>query len=233
MRIAEIYVSKQGEGALTGTPSVFVRASGCNLRCWFCDTPFTSWQPTGDDHSVPEITERVLAHGERHVVLTGGEPLLFAELVPLTVALRVAGRHLTIETAGTLYQPVACDLMSISPKLANSTPSADLAGRWHARHEQERWVPTVVARFLREYACQLKYVVDQPEDLAEIDAQLAELAALVPEGVRGDQLWLMPQGTNPVELAERAAWLQPLCAQRGWNYCPRMHIEWYGHTRGT
>ena len=55
MRIAEIYLSIQGEGLLTGTESVFVRASGCNLRCRFCDTPYTSWFPEGDDLSVDEI----------------------------------------------------------------------------------------------------------------------------------------------------------------------------------
>src|SRR5262252_3596582 len=108
MRIAEIYRSVQGEGLLTGTPSVFVRASGCNLRCWFCDTPYTSWQPEGDDWSVEAIVEEVQrlesegrlptivgwdkdaehppAHERNlhHVVITGGEPMLFAELIPLS-----------------------------------------------------------------------------------------------------------------------------------------------------
>ena len=120
----------QGEGLLTGTPSVFVRASGCNLRCWFCDTPYASWTPEGEDLSVDEILAQVERHDCRHVVITGGEPMLFAELIPLTAALRAAGRHITIETAGTLYLPVQCDLMSISPKLANSTPppARDAAG---------------------------------------------------------------------------------------------------------
>src|SRR5262245_8062758 len=125
MRVAEIYRSIQGEGLLTGTESVFVRASGCNLRCWYCDTPFTSWSPEGDDLSVEEIVSRVLEYRCEHVVLTGGEPMLFAELIPLAAALRKAEKHITIETAGTLYLPVACDLMSISPKLANSTPNED------------------------------------------------------------------------------------------------------------
>ena len=60
----------------------------------------------------------------RHVVLTGGEPMLFAELLPLAEELRVRGWHITVETAGTLYLPVECDLMSISPKLAGSGPAA-------------------------------------------------------------------------------------------------------------
>src|SRR5215470_12738195 len=124
MRIAEIFYSRQGEGFLTGTDSVFVRASGCNLRCWYCDTPYTSWEPEGDDLSVEEILRQVdemLAADRKceHAVLTGGEPMLFAELVPLAEALRERGLHITVETAGTLYLPMACDLMSISPKLAN------------------------------------------------------------------------------------------------------------------
>src|SRR5688572_13141518 len=101
MRVAEIYTSRQGEGLLTGTPSVFVRASGCNLRCWFCDTPYTSWEPEGEDWSVEEVLAEVegqkwgrfttcqetasdgrLQTCPTHVVITGGEPMLFAELIP-------------------------------------------------------------------------------------------------------------------------------------------------------
>src|SRR3954471_6998 len=140
MLISEIYCSLQGEGLLTGTPSVFVRASGCNLRCWFCDTPYTSWQPKGEDWSVEAIVDEVgklaavgwdnatrmpahqfnaasvgpapacagLPHSTsiRHIVVTGGEPMLFAELIPLTQQLQAAGFRLTIETAGTLFLPV-------------------------------------------------------------------------------------------------------------------------------
>src|SRR5580704_8413965 len=120
---------------LLGTPSVFVRTSGCNLRCVWCDTPYTSWRPEGDELSLDQILARVDTHAQaRHVVVTGGEPLIAPEIVELTRRLRERGLHITVETAGTVYKAVACDLMSISPKLAHSTPE----GEWAATHERLR-----------------------------------------------------------------------------------------------
>ncbi|HEX3997163.1 MAG TPA: 7-carboxy-7-deazaguanine synthase QueE [Pirellulales bacterium] len=228
MRIAEIFCSRQGEGMLSGTPSVFVRASGCNLRCRFCDTPYTSWNPEGDDLSVVEILRQVAGADCRHVVVTGGEPMLFAELIPLCEGLRQDGHHITIETAGTLVLPVECDLMSISPKLSNSTPSADRAPRWHSRHEASRHVPEVVRRLMRAYEYQLKFVVEARSDCDEVEAYLCEF----PE-IDRRRVLLMPQGVEVAQLAERAQWLAPLCAERGLTFCPRRHIEWYGNKRGT
>ena len=252
MRIAEIYSSLQGEGLLTGTPSVFVRASGCNLRCWFCDTPYTSWEPEGEDWSVEEIVSEVqrLADAEcavssrseeseepvhfmhptsiRHVVITGGEPMLFAEMIPLCTWLTAAGLHITIETAGTLYLPVECDLMSISPKLASSTPSEVRAGRWAARHEQTRHRSDVIQRLTSGYKYQVKFVIDSPNDLAEVDAWLAEFPH-----VDRSRVLLMPQGIEQHLLFKLGEWLEPVCRERGFVFCPRKHIEWYGARRGT
>lgn len=228
MRIAELYRSLQGEGRLTGVDSVFVRTSGCNLRCWFCDTPFTSWSPEGDDLPVDEIGDRILALDAQHVVLTGGEPMLFAEMLPLCERLRAEGRHITIETAGTLYQTLACDLMSISPKFASSAPAALEHPRWHARHERSRHQPEVIRRLLAEYDCQVKLVVDTPADLEQVSRYLAEFPQLEPERV-----WLMPQGTSVAELQVRGTWLEPYCAAHGYQFCPRKHIEWFGLRRGT
>jgi 7-carboxy-7-deazaguanine synthase len=247
MRIAEIYSSLQGEGFLTGTPSVFVRASGCNLRCWFCDTPYTSWQPEGEDWSVEEILREVqrlaplwgeLPAGQdaadepdnpiRHVVITGGEPMLFAEMLPFTEQLRDLGLHITIETAGTLFLPVACDLMSISPKLANSTPTERRAGRWSLRHEQTRLRPDVIERLTADYDYQLKFVIDKPADAAEVNDWLEHF----PTVERG-RILLMPQGTDLAYLAKIGQWLSPYCQNHGFVFCPRKHIEWYGARRGT
>jgi 7-carboxy-7-deazaguanine synthase len=249
VRIAEIYSSLQGEGRLTGVPSALVRTSGCNLRCWFCDTPFASWRPEGEDWSVGEIAAEVerlrraggpwehLAQGTtpaegtpelKHVILTGGEPMLFAELIPLTEQLSDLGWHITVETAGTLYLPVRCDLMSISPKLASSTPALELAGAWSERHERDRHHPQVMQRLLDSYDCQLKFVIDSPADCAAVEAWLSEF-----RGVNPHQVWLMPQGIEPDSLAGTAAWLEPYCEEQAFHYCPRKHIEWFGSGRGT
>ncbi len=229
MRIAEIYQSIQGEGFLAGTESVFVRVAGCNLRCWFCDTPHASHAPRGTDLSVDEVIQRVEQCTARHVVVTGGEPMLFAELLPLCDRLNAAAYHVTIETAGTLYLPVMCDLMSISPKLSNSTPRQPCEARWKQRHEQTRDAPRVVRRLAREHAYQIKFVVDQPGDLAEIDDYVSRF----PELSR-DRIMLMPQGIDAEPLNLIAAWLQPYCRQHGYHYCARRQIEWFGGVvRGT
>ena len=228
MRVAEIYRSLQGEGLLTGKPSAFVRTSGCNLRCRFCDTPYASWQPEGDDLSVDEILEQLAAIETEHVVLTGGEPMLFAELIPLCSGLQALGRHITIETAGTLYLPVECDLMSISPKLSNSTPSADTAGQWTHRHETARQAPGVIGRLIAQYEYQVKFVIDTPADCQEVEDYLA----VFPEIDRRYVL-LMPQGTEAVVMDHTAEWLEPYCREHGLQFCPRRHIEWFGLVRGT
>jgi 7-carboxy-7-deazaguanine synthase len=233
VKISEIFRSLQGEGFLTGTDSIFVRVSGCNLRCWFCDTPYTSWEPEGEDLSLDEILRQVdeLLINDRtcsHAVLTGGEPMLYAELAPLAAALKERGLHITVETAGTLYLPLACDLMSISPKLAGSGPPADQDRRWHKRHEKSRHVPEVIRRLVAEYPYQIKFVIDSPADCQAAEAWLAEFPQ-----IERSRVLLMPQGTDPESLEQKAHWLQPYCLQHGLHFCERKHIQWYGNVRGT
>lgn len=228
MKVAEIYKSTQGEGLLTGVSSVFVRTSGCNLRCWFCDTPFASWAPEGRDYAVDEIVAEIEEWECGHVVLTGGEPMLFAELLPLAEQLRAIGRHVTVETAGTLYLPVACDLMSISPKLAGSGPAPDQHAHWARRHQRQRYQPEVLARLTREYDYQLKFVVDQPFDVHEVESLLDVLPT-----VRSDRVMLMPQGQSVKDLEQRNSWVAEACKTRGWTFCPRKQLEWFGPIRGT
>jgi 7-carboxy-7-deazaguanine synthase len=231
MLISEIFHSLQGEGELAGVPSVFVRTAGCNLRCTWCDTPYASWSPEGKQLSVAEIVAEASCHPARHVVLTGGEPMISAELPALAAALRAAGKHITIETAATVAPAgIACDLASLSPKLRNSTPPAAQFGvAWSERHEATRWQPAVIATWLATYDFQLKFVVACEADVAEVESLLAQLPAPPPR----HKILLMPEGTTRETLAARTPWLTALCRDRGYRFAPRLHIDWFGNKRGV
>lgn len=223
MKIAEIFHSIQGEGKLAGVPSVFVRSTGCNLRCAWCDTPYTSWKPEGGEMPVGEILEKVKGFGARHVVITGGEPMIARGVGELSQGLRNLGLHITIETAGTVYTPVVCDLMSISPKLGNSTPT----GEWALRHDQLRIQIDIIQRLMEICASQLKFVISSPEDIAEIRDIVART------GASPDDVILMPEGTHPEALRQKAVWVAELCKAEGFRYGPRLHVDIWGDRRGV
>jgi 7-carboxy-7-deazaguanine synthase len=230
MFIAEIFHSIQGEGELTGTPSVFVRTSGCNLRCNWCDTPYASWNPEGKEWTLAEILQEVDKYPARHVVLTGGEPMVAKGIRELAAALREKGKHITIETAGTVSPiGIACDLASISPKLKNSTPNAELFEAWHKRHESLRWQPGVVREWVEHYPFQLKFVVGNAQDVNEIQLLLGELSGKIPP----EKVLLMPEGITMEAIRAREATLVELCQRHGYRYCHRLQIELFGNRRGT
>ena len=230
MLISEIFYSLQGEGELTGVPSVFVRTSGCNLRCNWCDTPYASWSPEGRQMRVDEIVAEVRKSPARHVVLTGGEPMIAPEIRDLAAELKKSGYHITIETAATIAPAdIACDFASLSPKLKNSAPDERLSDAWREKHDTLRWQPNVVRAWLDGYGFQLKFVVTQVADVDEIEAMLAQLGRDIPRA----KVLLMPEGTTVEALRAKAGWLGELCKVRGYRYAPRLHIELYGNRRGT
>jgi 7-carboxy-7-deazaguanine synthase len=229
MKISEIFFSLQGEGKRVGVPSVFVRSSGCNLRCTWCDTPYASWNPEGENWPVEKIVAQVSEHHCRDVVITGGEPVIMPDIIALCEALKSAGHFITIETAATVFHPLAMDLASLSPKLSNSTPVDRDGGRFAASHEKIRLNVPVIQQFIHHAPdFQLKFVVNTDKDLVEIDQILGQLKDWRPEDVQ-----LMPEGIDSVTLASRSGWLMDLCKARGFRFCPRMHIAWFGNRRGT
>lgn len=228
MRISEIFYSIQGEGRLSGVPSVFIRTSGCNLRCVWCDTPYTSWSPDGKEMSLDEILHAVESYPLSHVVLTGGEPLLSHEIEELSVTLKTAGAHVTIETAATIFKPVSCDLVSMSPKLSNSTPWQKQNGRFAAMHDQHRLNYNVVQRFIDSYDYQLKFVVDREQDFAEVRQIVDAL-----KNVDTSRVLIMAQARNRRQLHQKSRWIVELCKKFGYGYSPRLHIELYGNRRGV
>lgn len=230
MLVSETFYSLQGEGELSGVPSFFIRSSGCNLRCNWCDTPYASWNPEGAERSVGDLVAEVRATPARHVVLTGGEPMIAKNIRGLASALRDAGMHITIETAATVAPAgVACDLASLSPKLANSVPDSRLPAAWRERHEATRWNPDAVRAWVDGYAYQFKFVVSTPDDVAEMERLVGALGRDIPR----HKILLMPEAVSLEKMRERAAWLGELCKERGYRYAHRLHIELYGNKRGT
>jgi 7-carboxy-7-deazaguanine synthase len=182
--------------------------------------------------SVDRIVAAVQAHlAARHVVLTGGEPMIAKEIRALAAALKALGYHLTIETAATVApEGIACDLASMSPKLLNSAPDATQHAAWRKKHEATRWQPAVVRSWL-DAGCdyQFKFVVAASADVDELEGMLASLGREIPR----HKVQLMPEARTLEQMRERAAWLSEVCKARGFRYAHRLHIELYGNKRGT
>ncbi|MFC4437057.1 MULTISPECIES: 7-carboxy-7-deazaguanine synthase QueE [Natrialbaceae] len=228
--INELFYSLQGEGTLAGVPSVFVRTSGCNLRCWFCDSYHTSWEPTHARMTIEEIVAEVESHERAdHVVLTGGEPLLHEGSVDLLEELDDRGYHTTVETNGTIRRDAPIDLASISPKLESSTPTPERDpkgdGEWEERHENDRIDLEALARLVEEYPFQLKFVVTDADDMPEILELLDDLRDVSSVPIRDDDVLLMPEGATRERLAETRSRVADLAMERGFRYTPRLHVD--------
>ncbi len=191
-----------------------------------CDTPFTSWNPENKDITLTEAVETITKYDCKHVVITGGEPFIqVKELTELCRELDQRGHHITIETNGTIFAPVAAHLISMSPKLRNSNPPS--ANRFFQRHERGRICPDVIRQFLDRYECQVKFVVDQPADLEEVQTLQTEIS------IPAETIVLMPQGITPEELAPKQEWLVDICKEHGYRYSPRVHVDIWGDKRGV
>lgn len=212
-----------------GLPSVFVRVSGCNLRCQWCDTPYASWRPEGENAGVEEIVRRVVAYGCNEVVITGGEPLIMPEMEHLCYQLGREGKQITVETAGTVYATLPVDMVSLSPKLSHSTPDRVEFAAMAQQHESRRLNLPVLQSFIDTSAdIQLKFVIRDRQDLDEMQGVLDRLRHW-----RSEDVLLMPEGNAPQVLNERGHWLVDECRKRGYRFCPRLHVMLWGNKRGV
>jgi len=235
--VNELFCSLQGEGRLAGVPSVFVRTSGCNLRCWFCDSYHTSWEPTGDWYGVDDLVAAVDDYDADHVVLTGGEPLVHERSVDLLETLAARGYHTTVETNGTIYREAPIDLASVSPKLQSSTPTAERDpkgdGEWADRHEDRRLDVETLAQFVEDYDTQLKFVVTGPEDMAEIAALVADVRDAADAPLADEMVLLMPEGQTREQLEATRRVVADLALEYGYRYTPRLHVDLWNDAPGT
>ena len=225
MIINEIFYSLQGEGALAGTPSVFVRLSGCPLRCRWCDTKYAWSESAGRQYSADELKEKVLPQPTRHLVITGGEPMVLDGLGEFIRPFAEAGMHITIETSGIRFvSDLPCDLMSISPKLSNSTPTEPGPA---AEHEKQRLNLPALQELIDNYTYQLKFVVDSRADLDEIAGCIEQL-----KNVNPYKVYLMPQARTRQELLEKSQMLADFCLQTGFALSQRLQIMLWEGQRG-
>lgn len=231
MKISELFFSIQGEGELTGVPSVFVRTSGCNLRCRWCDTKYASWKPEGENVTINDLLDKVCSYPARHVVISGGEPMIAKGIEDFARLLKESGKHITIETAGTIApNGIQCDLASLSPKLSDSTPKeGDINKEWIDRHESKRLDYGILSEWVNSYNFQLKFVVSKEEEIKEIQNVISRIEGkILPEKVL-----LMPEGIDSDTLRSRYDLLIDLCKENGYRLCNRLHIDLFGNTPGT
>ncbi len=226
MIVNEIFYSLQGEGFLAGIPSVFVRLAGCPLHCRWCDTKYALSESAGQNYDIGEIVEKVQKWPCKYVVITGGEPMISPELSQLAQQLKGLNKHITIETAGIAYLPdLACDLMSISPKLSNSTPAepklADI-------HEDSRLDTAVLRELIDNYQYQLKFVIDSQDDLAEIQQTLKKTG-----NINSEKVMLMPQAATRQEFLSKSEMVADLCKRTGFIFCHRLQILLWNNQKGT
>jgi 7-carboxy-7-deazaguanine synthase len=138
------------------------------------------------------------------------------------------GLTITIETSGTKDLPVQCHLMSISPKLSNSSPDDSVGEKIVRRHEQNRQNILVTQKLIDSYFYQLKFVADTENDLSDVENFLQQLSYF-----DKNRVFLMPQGVTAEEISAKEKWLRPYAEEKNYVYCPRMQIFWYGNRRGT
>ncbi|HIJ71347.1 MAG TPA: 7-carboxy-7-deazaguanine synthase QueE [Planctomycetes bacterium] len=225
MTVNEIFYSLQGEGSLVGVPSVFVRLAGCPLRCRWCDTKYAWSASAGTEYTIEEVAEKVESYRTNHLIITGGEPMTNPELPDMLKTISGGNLHITIETCGIKFVPdLSCDLMSISPKLANSTPTeSELA----LEHEKIRFDLPSLQQLIDNYRYQLKFVVDGPDDIEEIEMTLANL-----KNVNRDRVFLMPQAGTLDEYLAKSKMTAELCKQTGFRFSPRLQVFLWNNAGG-
>jgi len=226
MVINQIFYSLQGEGFLAGVPSVFIRMAGCPLRCRWCDTKY-AWDTTaGKNYSIEDIVRTVGQWPSKFVIITGGEPMINHHLPELTRQLKSCDKHITIETAGIVFVPaIACDLMSISPKLSNSAPvDAEL----DAAHERNRLNISTLTELIDNYQYQLKFVVESARDLPEIQKTIEKIG-----NVDSAKVMLMPQAVTKEKFLTTAPMVADMCKRSGFAFGQRLQVLLWNNEIGT
>lgn len=212
INISEIFYSIQGEGLLAGRPSVFVRLAGCPLRCKYCDTEYALDSSAGTKMSIDQAIEKTMKYSPAYVVITGGEPMISPQISLLCQRIKEHNIHITIETAGIKYVAnLACDLMSISPKLSNAYDNGQNKNRYLKIDR--------LKKLTANYNYQLKFVMEKIEDITEVHQILNDL-----KDFDRSKVLLMPQAKNISEYLKKSPLIVELCKANGFIFSPRLQL---------
>jgi 7-carboxy-7-deazaguanine synthase len=226
LRLSEVFDSLQGEGVNAGKPCRFVRLALCNLHCHYCDTKYTwDFERFDYDTEVREVTtewlaDQIASAPARHVVVTGGEPLLQQRALVNALAAVPADVFIEVETNGTRVPSLTLlervNQWNVSPKLSSAGDTEAL-----------RIKPEALLALRDTGRAYLKLVVQSERDRDEAEALRERF------GYAKSRTLFMPEAATPEELAERspavAAWSQALAVRFG----SRLHISLWGGRRGT
>jgi 7-carboxy-7-deazaguanine synthase len=212
IQISEIFYSIQGEGLLAGRPSMFIRLSGCPLQCKFCDTEYALDAAAGTKMSIDEIIKKMIKYLPQYAVITGGEPMISPHISLLCEKIKERNIHITIETAGIKFVPdLACDLMSISPKISNA---------YDDRQDKNRYLKIDLLKELTEnYDYQLKFVMEKIEDITEVHQIVNDL-----KDIDRSKILLMPQARNVSEYMKKSPLIIEMCKANGFTFSPRLQL---------
>lgn len=248
----------QGEGKLAGVPSLFIRLAGCNLRCIWqmedgtysrCDTRYASFQPNEIiELEVDKIVDWVRYNigNIRHVVITGGEPLLQKKgLADLCQKLKSQlNIHITLESNGSIFNEEVAncvDLFSISPKLSNSVPSPSKLEVFglkentvFKKHNETRYNLEALQSYINlannsDKELQLKFVIGKKDDYKEI---LSDFVGQL-SNCKASDIMLMPLGATKVEISRSSPMVLNMAIANGWRFSPRVHIDLFGSKSGV
>jgi 7-carboxy-7-deazaguanine synthase len=223
MKIAEIFYSIQGEGPHIGCPAVFLRTAGCNLKCSWCDSKF-AWEKKYENNwrelSSSELSEEISSYPSKHLVVTGGEPLLYQQELSQTIQDYFPEYFVEVETNGTLTPNgqlgMSVNQWIVSPKLSNSKEG-----------NIKDATNTIKIEEFKKFNVKYKFVIATSEDVDEVDSFIKE------HGLKNQDVILMPEATTPEKLQQISRWLVEECKKRNYRFSTRLQITLWGDKRGV
>ena len=225
MQVNEIFKSIQGEGPNFGKPAIFLRTAQCNLKCTWCDTKYTwdwknyDFQKEVKEMTIDEVKDAILDLEIKHLVITGGEPLLQQDVLADLLSFLKPDFYVDVETTCTILpNKMLTDLIdqwNVSPKTKNSGNPLELCENNECYYF-----------FANQENCFFKYVVENESDIPEIKKFVTKYN--IPE----NRVQLMTQASTKEEISMKEKSISELAKLHNFSFSPRLHVAMWGSQRG-